>query len=808
MKRWLSFTLCLGMLCGGQLMAQNLLRNGSFELQQERKEIPEEWATLNNVPKTTLQRQEKIIVKDGQTAVYTENRDPGSSRGITHWIQRDLKQALDPLPEGTPMELSVYAYPLETACAVHLFFESPTSQSSSAENYFRGLKPGTWHKLKIEFPLKKGDFSVSHVCLQLFGNGAIVFDCAYLGEKGKNPYDTAGAKSPVELAAEEYCRLLDQTAGSRFPADHFPCKATLEGFLPQPELEVTLSEIDGPIIRQWKFDSIATRKPTEVTIDIPALPENAYELKYVSGDLIDYDWFRVGQPPARGGWIDDTGFPVVDGHRFFPICISVPPEGLADALRVYRQSGMNMIFSQLPLFEETYEYMSELAAKFDIYWFCWNSWGFSQKGPDYLRKTFQDQHTWLQKHDHLMGFLSDEAMWNGIPLDSMRLSYKYMMRYLPEYICYLNHAPRLTGAAGEDRHSSDSGRRYTRAADLSSVDIYPFPEGHGHNNLSNRTLSCVGEYADICRSFTWNTRPVWMIIQAGGWSEEGGKPLTHALPRPGKKEMRFMAWNAITHGAKGIVWYGRGCRDVYSEWWIQLAEVSQELSAMGKLLLDSPIEYLKDLPPQVSGICGNGYRVYVNECSMPVTVDGQELGPQDVRIVTDKPLDLPAVSRFSPQPVQLSKDYGFQNVKNLDASWVCPESYRFGPPRRFLARQTFTLEKLPIAARLKISVDDEAEVSVNGQNVAKGIDSYRLILAIDITKQLKVGENVLDISVFNSGGPTGVVFEVEGDGQPLADSGEATQFSLDGGTSFQAPFLIAPHGKGTWGAPVMLKVVK
>ncbi|MBP1583098.1 MAG: hypothetical protein J6866_04005, partial [Victivallales bacterium] len=252
----------------------------------------------------------------------------------------------------------------------------------------------------------------------------------------------------------------------------------------------------------------------------------------------------------------------------------------------------------------------------------------------------------------------------------------------------------------------------------------------------------------------------------------------------------------------------RGCRDVYSEWWIQLAEVCHELAVMGRHLLDGPIEYLKDLPPQVSGIRGKGYCVYVNESTLPVTVDGQELGPQDVRIITDKPLDLPAFRRFSPQPVQLSKDYGFRNVKNLDASWVCPESYRFGPPRRFLARQTFTLEKLPVAAMLKISVDDEAEVSVNGQSITKNIDSYRLLLAIDITKQLKVGENVLDISIFNSGGPTGVVFEVEGDGQPLADSGEATQFSLDGGTSFLAPFLIAPHGKGTWGAPVMLKVVK
>jgi hypothetical protein len=452
--------------------------------------------------------------------------------------------------------------------------------------------------------------------------------------------------------------------------------------------------------------------------------------------------------------------------------------------------------------------MTEIAAKNDLYWFSWSSWGFASRSGAGLKKTFTETGTMLKKHPRFMGFLSDEAMWNGISLASMRQSYKYMMRYLPDYISYLNHAPRLTGAAGEDRHSRESGRRYTRACDLASVDIYPFPEGHGHNNLANRTLSCVGEYTDICREFTWNTRPVWMILQAGGWSEEGFGTLNAKHPRPGRKEMRFMAWNAITHGAKGIIWYGKGCKDVYSDWYLEFAKVNFELAEIGKLMIAGPITYLKNLPAGVAGISGKGYTVYVNETKSPIIVDGKPLDAQDVRIITDKPLTMPAFAKaFSEEPVKLSRDYGFDKVVALNADWVCHPQFYSGTRRTVFAKQTFQLDRLPADARINVSVDDEAIIKINGQQIGTA-DSYRLIQQFDISGKLKNGENVVELEVTNFAGPTAVVFEITGDGKTLAASDKTTLFSLDYADNFVPARSIARHPKGTWGRPVMVQRMK
>ena len=297
-----------------------------------------------------------------------------------------------------------------------------------------------------------------------------------------------------------------------------------------------------------------------------------------------------------------------------------------------------------------------------------------------------------------------------------------------------------------------------------------------------------------------------MIIQAGGWSEEGGKPLTAAQPRPGKKEMRFMAWDAITHGAKGIVWYGRGCKDVYSDWWRQLAEVSLELSAMGKLLMAGPITPMTGLPPQVSGISGKGYKVYVNENKTPVTFDGMTLGPQDVRIITDQPLSIPAVARFSPQKVQLSRDYGFDKEVSLNAFWVCHPQYRSGSRRKVYAKQEFTIPPPAKEVKLLISVDDEAVIRLNGKEIGTA-DSYRLIQQFDLTKSAKTGDNLLELEILNAAGPTAVVFEIVADGRSCASSGTKTLHSLTSrdADDFVPALELYRHPKGMWGSPVMVQ---
>ena len=107
------------------------------------------------------------------------------------------------------------------------------------------------------------------------------------------------------------------------------------------------------------------------------------------------------------------------------------------------------------------------------------------------------------------------------------------------------------------RGSVDGLVPYRPAFDIGGVDIYPisYPPGI-HSDQPNKDLSVVGDVTQWIRRAA-GTKPVWVTLQIA-WS--GVIPTTQKqglVPRfPSNADLRFMAYQAIANGARGLAFFG------------------------------------------------------------------------------------------------------------------------------------------------------------------------------------------------------------------------------------------------------------
>jgi hypothetical protein len=98
---------------------------------------------------------------------------------------------------------------------------------------------------------------------------------------------------------------------------------------------------------------------------------------------------------------------------------------------------------------------------------------------------------------------------------------------------------------------------YRPAFDVTGVDVYPvsYPPGL-HSDLPNRDINVVGDLARKTREAAGG-KPFWMTLQIA-WS--GVIPTTDnpaTVPRfPSLTQERFMAYEAIVNGARGLIFFG------------------------------------------------------------------------------------------------------------------------------------------------------------------------------------------------------------------------------------------------------------
>ena len=148
----------------------------------------------------------------------------------------------------------------------------------------------------------------------------------------------------------------------------------------------------------------------------------------------------------------------------------------------------------------------------------------------------------------------------------------------PCHPVWINHAPR-------NRQSEIEA--FNLAADIVSCDIYPVPAGlAGHSDLADQSMTSVGAYTRLMKQAAGG-RPVFMVIQAFAWGDleqRNGVSAVHEKPAPTLEEMRFMTFDAIVHGARGVLYYGTRLSDRGSQVWGDLCLLGTELLALRDVL--------------------------------------------------------------------------------------------------------------------------------------------------------------------------------------------------------------------------------
>ena len=158
-------------------------------------------------------------------------------------------------------------------------------------------------------------------------------------------------------------------------------------------------------------------------------------------------------------------------------------------------------------------------------------------------------------------------------------------------------------------------REYAGSIDMIGCDLYPV-------NSTNRKIYRIASITDLWRNIGQD-KPVWMVLQAFSWHLLQPK---NEPSYPTFNETRMMAYSAITHGAKGVLYWGSNYVDD-EEFWASLYAMTTELSALNQFLVApsvdgvslnrieerAPDKYLQGVSVTLRNANGQSLLILVNE---------------------------------------------------------------------------------------------------------------------------------------------------------------------------------------------------
>ena len=231
-----------------------------------------------------------------------------------------------------------------------------------------------------------------------------------------------------------------------------------------------------------------------------------------------------------------------------------------------------------------------------------------------------------------------------IPSDPLIRTARLIKRTDPDHLIYTNHAP---------VNLVSTLRAYNPSTDIVACDIYPviphgilptyalFPDGL-QGDLLNPYISQVGEYTEKMKKVAGHKKPVFMVLQAFAW-EMLKKPEERdpaMILYPTRDQARFMAFDAIVHGATGLIWWGSHYTPADASFRKDLESVTRELASLQEILsarntdlpfittyhemghsVDAGIERI------VKKVNGTIYLITVNSDKNPVKVSLSGLNP-------------------------------------------------------------------------------------------------------------------------------------------------------------------------------------
>lgn len=140
-------------------------------------------------------------------------------------------------------------------------------------------------------------------------------------------------------------------------------------------------------------------------------------------------------------------------------------------------------------------------------------------------------------------------------------------------------------------------QKYNSSTDLVACDVYPviphgikptyalYPDGL-QGDLLNPYISQVGEYVEKMKKVVDNKIPIFMVLQGFAWEmlKEEEERDSSMILYPTYEQSRFMAYNAIVHGATGVLYWGTNYTPQPSPFMNDLNKVTKELDAMQEVL--------------------------------------------------------------------------------------------------------------------------------------------------------------------------------------------------------------------------------
>ncbi len=179
---------------------------------------------------------------------------------------------------------------------------------------------------------------------------------------------------------------------------------------------------------------------------------------------------------------------------------------------------------------------------------------------------------------------ADEPQWGKIPVPGIERAYKIIHEEDPSHPIWIVHAPRGT---------VQELRAYNPTYDIGGVDIYPVSNPPGRHLAAtdkNREISAVGDYTQKMLRVTEGRKPIWLTLQIAFSGTVPPKPLVF----PTLRQQRFMTYEAIINGARGLIYYGGTLQPTLSErdralgwnwtyWEDVLRSVVQEVGDKGPL---------------------------------------------------------------------------------------------------------------------------------------------------------------------------------------------------------------------------------
>ena len=140
----------------------------------------------------------------------------------------------------------------------------------------------------------------------------------------------------------------------------------------------------------------------------------------------------------------------------------------------------------------------------------------------------------------------DEAWWSGISVQNLLNGYTVVKQEDTNHPVVQTHAPR--GMVSDLQP-------YNVAADVLAVDIYPVVASGSANNppITNHLVSQVGDWANEIAQVAGSQKEFWLIEQI---AFSGTTPPAHPLVFPTFQQSRFMAYQSINNGARGLMFFG------------------------------------------------------------------------------------------------------------------------------------------------------------------------------------------------------------------------------------------------------------